>query len=41
MPDATLRSNQTLNNNAVKASPVGTNVMEATVEVAAAAASGT
>lgn len=35
--NATLRSNLTLGTTAVKASPVGTNVMEATVEVAAAA----
>lgn len=41
MPNATLRSNLSLGNNAVKASPVGANIMEATVEVAAAATAGT
>lgn len=38
--NATLRSNLTLGTTAVKASPVGTNVMEATVEVSAAADAG-
>lgn len=40
MPDATLRSNMTITKN-VKASPVGCNVLDATVEAAAAAAAGT
>lgn len=38
--NATIRSNLTLGTNAVKASPVGANIMDATVEVAAAADAG-
>lgn len=38
--NGTLQSNLSLGNNMVKASPVGANIMEATVEVAAAASAG-
>lgn len=41
MVDMTLRSNLTQGNSAVKASVIGTNIVEATTEVAAAAAAGT